>query len=546
MTQYFDAYHRWLGIAPKHQPPTYYRLLGIEEFESDPEVIADAAERQIAHVRRYALGQHAALSQQILNELSQAKGTLLDPGRKAAYDAQLQAMQPAMPSPQPTAYPTQPTAYPTTQPMYPSVPPTAAFTAPPHMTPPAWQDPTPQPGTFATPIPRAQSIPAAHVSPAQAAGHNPYAVEASTATAQVQQGYARRKSVADKAKRRKKVRFISLAMHVVASILGLIVGYSLLCYVDIKYDFLGLMDREPEQQGGRQNAALTPTQPGSVSVPQQAQTASGTTPLPKSMTGRRAGETRNDNGLNLTLVWCLPGEFTIGSPTSEPGRQPSESQVKVLQLHGYWLGQTEVTQAQWQDVMHTVPWLGKSNVRTGPDFPAVYVSWDDAMQFCQQLTQQERQAGRLPAGWEYSLPTESQWEFACRAGTKTAYHFGSDNRQLSQYAWYSGNAFSRGERYPHQVAQKLSNPWGLHDMHGNVREWCLDWFAPTMASGINPVGPASGTKRVARGGSWAHASTACRSATRVGIPPSQKDDHHGFRVALVRTRPQSASNAGRP
>src|SRR5690606_23436197 len=148
MTQYFDAYHRWLGIAPKHQPPTYYRLLGIEEFESDPEVIADAAERQIAHVRRYALGQHAALSQQILNELSQAKGTLLDPGRKAAYDAQLQAMQPAMPSPQPTAYPTQPTAYPTTQPMYPSVPPTAAFTAPPHMTPPARQDPTPQPGTF--------------------------------------------------------------------------------------------------------------------------------------------------------------------------------------------------------------------------------------------------------------------------------------------------------------------------------------------------------------------------------------------------------------
>src|SRR5690606_27977051 len=213
------------------------------------------------------------------------------------------------------------------------------------------------------------------------------------------------------------------------------------------------------------------------------------------------------------------------------------------QLHGYWLGQTEVTQAQWQDVMHTVPWLGKSNVRTGPDFPAVYVSWDDAMQFCQQLTQQERQAGRLPAGWEYSLPTESQWEFACRAGTKTAYHFGSDNRQLSQYAWYSGNAFSRGERYPHQVAQKLSNPWGLHDMHGNVREWCLDWFAPTMASGINPVGPASGTKRVARGGSGAHASTPCRSATRVGIPPSQKDDHHGFRVALVRTRPQSASNA---
>src|SRR5262249_31753837 len=130
---------------------------------------------------------------------------------------------------------------------------------------------------------------------------------------------------------------------------------------------------------------------------------------------------RDDNGLKLKLIWCPPGKFKMGSPDSELGRHPDENQVDVTLKDGFWLGQTEVTQGQWRQLMLTTPWTGERFVKDGDSYPVTYVSYDDAMSFCERLTKQERSAGRLPVDAIYILPTEAQWEYACRAGTSTRF-----------------------------------------------------------------------------------------------------------------------------
>jgi formylglycine-generating enzyme required for sulfatase activity len=134
----------------------------------------------------------------------------------------------------------------------------------------------------------------------------------------------------------------------------------------------------------------------------------------------------------------------------------------------FYLSVNEVTQQQYEKVMGTRPWEGNRFVRDGPDYPATYVSHDAAVEFCRKLSEQE--------GVEYRLPTEAQWEYACRAETSTPYSYGDDASKLEQYTWYYTNASSIGESYAHRVGQKPPNPWGLFDMHGNVWEWCGDWY----------------------------------------------------------------------
>ena len=129
----------------------------------------------------------------------------------------------------------------------------------------------------------------------------------------------------------------------------------------------------------------------------------------------------------------------------------------------FWLGKTEITQGQFKKVMGTEPWLNQDSVQIGED-NAASVSWNDATAFCQRLTDQK--------GESYRLPTEAEWEYACRAGTTTSWSFGDDEEQLGQYAWFRGNA--SGEQYVHKVGLKKPNPWGLYDMHGNAWEWCSD------------------------------------------------------------------------
>jgi sulfatase modifying factor 1 len=249
--------------------------------------------------------------------------------------------------------------------------------------------------------------------------------------------------------------------------------------------------------------------------------------------GTKAGEERDDNGLKMKFVWCPPGQFTMGSPNSEKDRSSDEDQVQVTLTKGFWIGKYEVTQGEWERVMDTTPWKGKSSVKEGARYAATYVSWEDATEFATKLTTQERQAGRLPAGWRYTLPTEAQWEYACRAGTQTAYGFGSDESRFSEYAWwggFTGDGNAKTEQYAHEVGLKKANAWGLHDVHGNVYEWCRDWYQETLPGGVDPEHATQASFRVVRGGSWCYEEPTCRTADRGFDKPGIRDYSLGFRV----------------
>jgi formylglycine-generating enzyme required for sulfatase activity len=176
------------------------------------------------------------------------------------------------------------------------------------------------------------------------------------------------------------------------------------------------------------------------------------------------------------------------------------------------------------------------------DLPMYFISWNDAMEFCERLNARERAADRLPTGYVYHLPTEAQWEYACRAGTNKATYAGpSSHESLDRIAWYAANSAvnyeGRGlgttQSGPRAVATKEPNAWGLHDMYGNVWQWCRDWYGPYAdGSVIDPIGPSAGSARVNRGGSFGSAITSERSACRAANPPFEASAYRGFRVAL--------------
>ncbi len=231
----------------------------------------------------------------------------------------------------------------------------------------------------------------------------------------------------------------------------------------------------------------------------------------------------------------------MGSPPSEPGRIHNEGQVAVTLTSGFWLGKYEVTQSEWKQMMQTEPWNGmKATKKVGADIPATCFSWNEANDFCRKLTEQERQAGRLANDWEYTLPTEAQWEWGCRARTDTRFSFGDDNSKLGDYAWFSANASKAHEVYAHPVGQKKANPWGLCDMHGNVWEWCRDVYAEKLPGGRDPeVKPDenAGSNRVFRGGGWGFDAARCRSGSRNSYLPDRRVMIYGFRLALSSVQP---------
>lgn len=248
------------------------------------------------------------------------------------------------------------------------------------------------------------------------------------------------------------------------------------------------------------------------------------------------GQVRSDNTFEIKFVWVPPGKFEMGSPPNEPVRYDNENQVMVILTKGFWLGQHEVTQGEWKRVMRTMPWSGMKNIEEGDNYPATHVTWHDATAFCEKLTQSEHEAGRLPAGWAYTLPTEAQWEYACRAGKTSIFSFGDDPSVLSRYAWWGGlvgRGSAAGEHYAHAVAQKAPNEWGLYDMHGNVWEWCRDKYADHLTAGPDPQGSKEGPYRVYRGGGWSDSAGYCRTARRGGDDPGSRLDNLGFRIALV-------------
>lgn len=236
---------------------------------------------------------------------------------------------------------------------------------------------------------------------------------------------------------------------------------------------------------------------------------------------------------SIEMIWCEPGNFMMGSPEREVGRQDDETRHEVTLTKGFYLGKYEVTQAQWKKVMGTSPskFLGENR-------PVEQVKWKSVLQFCRKLTISEYEAGRLPVGWEYNLPSEAQWEYACRAGTTTVFSWGDS--ASSKQANFDGAkpyggvpvGFRLGETT--DVGSYAANPWGFLDMHGNVYEWCSDWRANYPGGPLtDPAGPAFGSSRVSRGGSWTRGGHDLRSAKRY----SRGSPYYnlGFRLCLLQT-----------
>jgi formylglycine-generating enzyme required for sulfatase activity len=239
--------------------------------------------------------------------------------------------------------------------------------------------------------------------------------------------------------------------------------------------------------------------------------------------------------LNLTLVPIAAGRFTMGPGNAFGNPRPNlefSPETRVTLTRPFWLGRTEVTQAQWQMVMGTSirqQWEkpnGETSMRArapsrgphrdldgvGPDYPMYCVTWEEAMEFCRRLTERERATGRLREGFAYTLPTEAQWEYACRAGT-TGDHAGT----LDELAWYKENSGSPAP-IAHPVGQKQPNTWGLYDMHGNVPEWCLDWHGIYPGGEVtDPVLEMYNPERSVRGGGWFDGAEAVRSTHRANM-----------------------------
>lgn len=223
------------------------------------------------------------------------------------------------------------------------------------------------------------------------------------------------------------------------------------------------------------------------------------------------------------MLWVPPGSFVMGSPPDEPRRHKAEGpQTRVTLTKGFWLAKTELTQAQYEFLVSTNPSTFKE---IGGNAPVERVSWTDAMEYCRKLTAREAREGRLPDGHVYTLPTEAQWEYAYRAGTSGEYPGPVDDM-----AWHKGN--SGGTTHP--VGLKSPNPWGFHDMAGNVLEWCRDWYGDYPGGNVtDPTGPATGYYRTARGGNWRMDPHVCRSAARSGGSQGRLDYTLGFRLALA-------------
>jgi formylglycine-generating enzyme required for sulfatase activity len=433
----FDPYHEWLGISPDEQPPNYYRLLGIRDVETSPSVIEHAADQRMLHIRTFQNGRHAAASQQLLNEIAQAKLCLLNPESKAGYDARLKADQ------------------------------------------------------------------AVHHHPIAAADKPP-----------------RLKTNGQNSIRAKNTG--ATALVVVLGGAGLLVAALLLWLGAIVMS--GGQPQGPDARTAALAADKTVEAPGKTTVSQQSTNSHPTiNGADVTRPPSKAGEVREFTDLQLEFCWCPPGSFKMGD---------AKAKVDVTLSKGFWLGRTEVTQGSWTAVMGTTPWSDQKKVKDGSGYPAVYVNWYEAREFCRKLTERERRSGRS-TGWKYDLPTQAQWEYACRAGTETVYSFGDDTGQLGEHAWFEGNAKRVGQHYAHAVASTRANLWGLHDMHGNAHEWCRDRHVDQLPGGVDPEGNGKSEKRVFGGGSWNSRAQRCRSASRISSAAEFRDISLGFRVARV-------------
>lgn len=286
----------------------------------------------------------------------------------------------------------------------------------------------------------------------------------------------------------------------------------------------------------------------SVSVLAKVDSSFNASSAPKKMTKPKKtlsgpAEESITNSIGIKLLLIPEGEFVMGSSKSamELGRmfrlrtnyfehEHPQHQVKISKP--FYIGETEVTQKQWQAVMKATPWKGRKYVKRGDDYPASNVSWEAAQLFIEKLNEKEGVDS-------YRLPTEAEWEYACRAGTATMYSFGDNISDLKDYAWFKENASDEGEKYPHQVKQKQANAFGLFDMHGNLYEWCQDRYGRQYyknSPNADPSGPSDGEGCVVRGGSWSYKAYDIRSAGRTPEEPdNDRSSDIGFRIVKTIT-----------
>ncbi len=278
-------------------------------------------------------------------------------------------------------------------------------------------------------------------------------------------------------------------------------------------------------------------------------------PSPGVFSGARAGAETNVAGVRLS--WCPPGRFTMGSPRTEPERRMGEDQVVVTLTRGFWMAKFETTQGDWKRNMGKLPGPLTVELPAGDLLPVGNVNFSECEAYCRTLTELGRRTGALPKDWEFRLPTEAQWEYACRAGTTTATAFG-DSLSSSQ-ANFKGRPYNGGQLGPSlsvatNVGSYPPNAWGLHDMHGNIFEWCRDWYHIQLPGGVDPdlyaaessamLNRTGDHSRVRRGGAWTDDGWPCRSAFRLRFEPHRRYDHIGFRVVAVHVEAKPAvSNA---
>ena len=247
-----------------------------------------------------------------------------------------------------------------------------------------------------------------------------------------------------------------------------------------------------------------------------------------------------DGTIPVKMKWIPAGTFQMGSTAAtDPDRFNDELQHTVTLTQGYWMMETEVTQAMYHAVFHPVFWPGLAFF-TDPKNPRENVSWDDANHFCREIGKNSLlMASNNLSGFEFRLPTEAEWEHACRAGTTTAVYvdYGDRKKELDAIAWWISNS----KNATRNVRQKVPNSWGLYDMLGNVEEWCSDRYDLYPSGSVtNPTGPSSGSRRVARGGSWSdgagwnNGERFVRSACRNRLGPGERRNNLGFRPVLSR------------
>ena len=233
----------------------------------------------------------------------------------------------------------------------------------------------------------------------------------------------------------------------------------------------------------------------------------------------KAGECRKleiADEIYLEFIWIPAGKFTMGSET---GFDPEKPKHTVSISKGFWFGKYPVTQAFWLKIMDTNP-----SHYNGLNCPVEMVSWEECQSFIKRLSQKTEK--------NFRLPTEAEWEYACRAGSYNEYFFGNEDDALDEFAWYVENS----DQMTQPVGQKKPNHWNLHDIHGNVWEWCQDWYAADYfvhTPKADPLGPSSGDERIVRGGSWCCAPCFCRDSDRRKFTPNSKDKDVGLRLLAL-------------